>query len=112
MEKISWTNHVRNGVLQSVKGERNILQTTKRGQANWIGHMLRRNGLLKHVVKGKVEGRIEVAGRRGRRRHKKLMGDLKEKRGFCRLKEEALHRTLWRTRFGRTYGLVDRLQNE
>jgi len=48
-----------------------------------------------------------VTGRRGRRR-KKLLHDLKEKTGYCKLKEEALHRTLWRTRFGRGYGPVAR----
>jgi hypothetical protein len=42
MEKISWTYHVRNEVLQTVKEERNILQTIKRRNANWIGHILHR----------------------------------------------------------------------
>jgi hypothetical protein len=46
---------------------------------------------------------IKVAGRRGRRR-KQLLDDLKEKRGYCKLKEEALDRTVWGTRFGRGYG--------
>jgi phage regulator Rha-like protein len=51
-------------------------------------------------MEGKTEGIIEVAGRRGRR-HKQLLNDIKEKRGYWELKEEALDRTLWRTRFGR-----------
>jgi hypothetical protein len=46
-----------------------------------------------------LEGRIEMTGRRGRRR-KHLLDDLKEKRRYWKLKEEALDRTLWRTRFG------------
>jgi len=62
----------------------NILQRTKRRKADWIGHMLCKNCLLKHV-----EGKIEVAERR-RRRPKQLLGDLKEKRGYLKLKEEAL----------------------
>jgi len=41
---------------------------------------LRRNCLLKHVIEGKIEGRIEVAGRRGRR-SKKLLDDLKVEKG-------------------------------
>jgi hypothetical protein len=65
MERVSWTDRVRNGVLHSVKGERNILHATKRKKADWIGHILRRNCLLKHVIAGKIEGRIEVTGRRG-----------------------------------------------
>ena len=42
---------------------------------------------------------MEVARRRGRRR-KKLLDDLKDRRGYCHLKEEALDRTMWRNRFG------------
>jgi len=70
---------------------------------------LRRNCLLKHVIEGKIEGRIEVKGRRGRR-YKQLLDDLKEKRGDWKLKYEALARTLWRTHFGRGYGPVVRLR--
>jgi hypothetical protein len=96
MEKISWTDRVRNEeVLHRVKEERSSLHTIKRRKANWIGHILRRNCLLKHVIEGKIEGRIEVTGRRGRRR-KKLLDDVKEKRGYSKLKEEALDRTLWK----------------
>jgi hypothetical protein len=54
-----------------------------------------------------IEGRIEMTGRRGRRR-KQLLNDLKEKRRYCKLKEKALDRTLWRSRFGRGYGPVVR----
>jgi len=48
-----------------------------------------------------------VTGRRGRRR-RKLLDDLKERRGYSHLKEEALDRTVWRTRFERYFGLVVR----
>jgi hypothetical protein len=50
---------------------------------------------------------IEVTGRRGRRRGK-LLDDLKERIGYCHLKEEALYRTVWRARFGRGFGPVVR----
>jgi hypothetical protein len=64
MEKISWTDRVRNKeVLHRVKEERNIVLTIKRRKANWIGHILRRNCLLKHVIEGTLEGRIEMTGR-------------------------------------------------
>jgi hypothetical protein len=112
MEKISWTDRVRNEeVLHRVKEEGSILRTIKRRKANWIGHILRRNFLLKYVIEGKLEGRIKVAGRRGRRR-KQLLDDLKEKRRYWKLKEEALDRTVWRTRFGRGYGPVIRQTTE
>jgi len=68
---------------------------------------LRRNCLLKHVTEGKVEGGIEVKGRRGRRL-KQLLDDLQEKRRYWNLKEETLDRLLWSTGFGRGYGPVVR----
>jgi hypothetical protein len=56
MGNISWTDRMRNEeILYRVKEERNILHTIKRRKAKWIGHMLRRNCLLKHVIEGKLE---------------------------------------------------------
>jgi hypothetical protein len=53
--EISWTDGVKNAeVLHRVKEERNIVRTIKRRKANWIGHILRRNCLLKHVIEGKT----------------------------------------------------------
>jgi hypothetical protein len=108
MEKISWTDHVRNEeVLLRVKEQRNILHEISKREANWIRHILRRNCLLQRVNEGKIkrgEG-IEVTGRRGRI-SRKLLDDLKEKRGHNHLKEEALDRTMWRARFGRGLGPV------
>jgi len=46
-----------------------------------------------------------VTRRRGRRR-KKLLDDLKDRRGYCQLKEEALDRPVWKNRFGRGFGPV------
>jgi hypothetical protein len=54
---------------------------------------LRGNCFLKHVFEGKIEGRIEVAGRR-ETRLKELLDDCKETRGYWRLKEEGLAHTL------------------
>jgi hypothetical protein len=53
----------RKEVLRRVKEERNILHTTQKRNASWIGHILRRNCLLKHVFEVMVEGRIETTGR-------------------------------------------------
>jgi len=84
MEKISWTDHVRNGeMLHRAKEMRNILQTVKRMEASWIGHIWRRNCLLRHVIEGKIEGGIEVTGRGGRR-GKQLVDGLKENTGYCK----------------------------
>jgi hypothetical protein len=81
MEKISWTDRVRN------------------------------EKVLHRVIEGKVEGKIEVTGRRGRRR-KQLLNELKETRGYWKLKEETLDHPLWRTHFGRGYGPVVRQTTE
>jgi len=76
-------------------------------KANWIGHILRRNCLLQRVIEGKIKGGTEVTGRR-RRKCRKLLDDLKERRGYSHLKEEALDRTMWGARFGRSFGPVVR----
>ena len=70
-----------------------------------MGHILRRNCLLKQVIEGKIKGQIEVTRRQGRR-CKKLLGDLKDRRGYCELKEEAVDRTMWRNCFARGFGPV------
>jgi hypothetical protein len=80
MEKISWTDHVRNEeVLLRVKEQRNILHEICKWKANWIGHILRRNCLLQRVIEGKKQERIEVTGKQGRRR-RKLLEKKKKKR--------------------------------
>jgi hypothetical protein len=86
-------------VLHRVKEKRNILHLVKRRKANCIGHILRRNCLVKPLVNGKLEEVIEQTGRRGTR-SKQLLDVLKEIRGYWKLKQEALDRTVWRTGFG------------
>jgi hypothetical protein len=71
--------------------------------ATWFGYVWRRKCLLKHVMEGKAEGRIEVTGTRGRR--SKQLLDLKQTTGYWKLKEGAVDDTLWRTHFGICCGL-------
>jgi len=112
VEKISWTDHVRKEVvLLSVKEQRNILHEISKRKANWIGHILPRNCLLQRVIGGKINGGTEATGKRGRRR-RKLLNDLKERRGYSHMKEEALDRTMWRAGFGRGFGPVVRQTNK
>jgi hypothetical protein len=60
MEKIRWTDHVRNEeVLLRVKEQRNILHEISKRKANWIGQMLRRNCLLRQFIEGKIKEGIE-----------------------------------------------------
>ena len=69
---------------------------------------MRRNCLLQRVIEGKIIKReIEVTGIRGRRR-RKLLDDLKERRGYSHLKEDVLDRTMWRACFGKGFGHVVR----
>jgi hypothetical protein len=50
-------------VLLIVKEQRNIPHEISKRKPNWIGHILRRNCLLKRVIEGKIKGEIEVTGR-------------------------------------------------
>jgi hypothetical protein len=93
MENISWAKCVRNEARQRVREGRNILHTIQRKEANWIGHILCRNCLLERVIEGKIEGRTEMKGSRGRKR-KQLLVDLREKREYRRLKQEVLDPTV------------------
>ena len=61
-------------IVHRVKEERNILRTVKGRKTNFMSHILCRNCLLKRVIHGNIEGRMEVTGRRGRRR-KQLLDD-------------------------------------
>jgi hypothetical protein len=56
IEKISWTDHVRNEeVLLTVKEQRNILHEISKPETNCIGHILRRNCLMQQVIEGKTK---------------------------------------------------------
>jgi len=57
-----------------------------RRKASWIVYILRRNCLVKHAIEGKMEGRVEVKGRIGRR-GKQLLNDVKVQRGYRNLKQ-------------------------
>jgi len=94
-------------LLLRVKEQRNILHEIRKRKAKWIGHILRRNCLVQRVIEGKIKGGLEVTGRRGRRR-RKLLDDLKERRGYSHLKEGALERTMWGAGFGRSFRPVVR----
>ena len=95
MEKISCKDHVTNEeVLNRVGEKRTILSVIRKRKANWIGHTLRHEGLLKHLIEGKVEGK------RGRgRKRMQVLDDLIERRSYQELKLNAENRSEWRRRF-------------
>ena len=66
-------------VLLQVNEQRNILHAIRKRKANWTGHILRRNCLLKQIIEGKIKEEIELT-RRQERRLKKLLDDLKNSR--------------------------------
>jgi hypothetical protein len=64
MEKIGWSDHVRNEeVLLRVKEKRNILHEISKWKANWIDHILRRNWLLRQVIEGKIKRKDRSNGK-------------------------------------------------
>ena len=64
-------------MLHRVKEERKLLHKIKGRRAKWIGHILPRNCVLKHVIERKIEGMIQMTGRRGRR-IKRLLDELED----------------------------------
>jgi hypothetical protein len=80
MQKISWTDHMRNEeVVLRVKEQRNILHEISKRKANWIGHILRKNCLLEQVIEGKDKGGGDRSDRKTRKKTRKLLDDLKER---------------------------------
>jgi hypothetical protein len=102
-----WLSYIIYQCYLTVKEQRNILHEISKWKANWIGHILCRDCFLRQVIEGKIKGRVELTGRRGKR-CRKLLDDLKERRGYCHLKEEALDRTTCRAGFGRDFRPVVR----
>ena len=92
MERVKWTDKVRNeAVLKRVGEKRSILETIKKRKRNWLGHCLRRNCLLRDALEGMVEGRKV----RGRKRYQ-LMDDIKLTGSYAITKRKAENRESWR----------------
>jgi hypothetical protein len=98
-------------VLLRVNEQRNILHEIRKLKVNWIGHILLRNCIRIQVIERKIKGEMEVTRRQGRR-HRRLLDDLKDRRGYSHLKEEALDRTVWRNHFRGGFGPVIRQNTE
>jgi hypothetical protein len=87
-EKFSWTDRVKNEVLQKVKKGRNVGHTIRQRKAKWICHIFRGTCFLKYVIEGKVQGT-----KRRRRTCKQVLDYFKEKRKYWNLKVEVLDGT-------------------
>jgi transcriptional regulator CtsR len=61
-----------------IESKRRGTSYKRTSKANWIGHTLRMNRLLKHVIEQNIEEKMEMKERLGRR-CKQLLDDFKEK---------------------------------
>jgi hypothetical protein len=83
--KTIWNDRAKSKVLQSVKENRNILQSIKLEKANKIGHILLRKCLLRHVTEGKKEGQKDrQKGGEGRKHCVTICGELALEEWSCR----------------------------
>ena len=92
MEKIKWSEKVTNEqVLDHVGEKMTLINNILHRKANWISHILRRNCLLHdgQMTEVKGVGRIRT----------QLLDDLRNRRRYCELKEEAEDRKIWRCQF-------------
>ena len=97
MERVSWKDRKTNEeVLDMVGEKRSIVETIVKRKKNWIGHILRGEGLLKDVIEGRMEGKPP----RGRKRIG-MIDDLKEK-SYQDMKRRAEDRVSWRSWIPRT----------
>jgi hypothetical protein len=92
--KISWTEHQSNEeVLRKVQEERTLMNTIRKRQTNWIGHILRGDSLLKTVMEGRMLGK-KVAGR-PRIMMLDWMEDRQRNQRYKEIKEKAQNRSEW-----------------
>jgi hypothetical protein len=112
MEKIIWPDCVRNEVLHRVDEGRSILCTInkKENQGDWT-YLSYELPLRTRYWKKYKRKDTEVPGRRGRR-CKQPLDDFQLTWEYCKLKEEALDSTPWKTRLRRGYGAVARRTTE
>ena len=95
IEKIKRSEKVTNEqVLDRIGEERKLLNNILRRKTNCIGHIQRRNCLLHDAIEGQM---TEVKGVGRRRTH--LLDDLRNRRRYWELKEEAEDRKRWRRQF-------------
>jgi hypothetical protein len=75
MLKIKWTDKIRNeGVYRRIDEEQTLWNNTEKRRTRWICHTLRRNGFVKNITEGKIEGKVP----RGRPKDE-YMGQIKKK---------------------------------
>ena len=95
MMKIKWIDRVSNeGVLRRVEEKRCLEKTSRRRRNNFVGHIMRHDGLMKTIVEGQVEGKKG----KGRLRMTYIgqgIKDVKQKK-YVSMKRLADRREAWR----------------
>ena len=105
MERVSWKDKKSNEqVLHDVGEERSMLTTIVKRKKNWIGHVLRGDGMMKDVIEGGIEGK-----RRKGRPRQGMLHELMEGGSYEQMKRKAEDRELWRKWIPRT---CHRAENE
>ena len=95
MKNIKWSEKVTNEqFIERTREKRTLLNYTNRRKTNWIGHILRRNCLLHDATEGQMTEGKEVGRRRTR-----LIDNLRNRRRYWELKEEAEDRKRWKRQF-------------
>ena len=92
MERVKWTNKIKNAVVLERMGEgRIMLELIRKSKRNWLGHWLRRNCLLKDALEGVVNGKKV----RGRRRYQ-MIDNIMINELYEDMKRKAEKRVEWR----------------
>ena len=99
MGKTKWPEKVTNAyVLEHIGENRTLLNNIPPRQASFIGHILRRIYLLHNAIKGQMTV-VEGVGRRRTQRRTQFLDDLRNRRRYWELKEEAEDRKRWKQQF-------------
>ena len=84
MKKIKWPEKVTNEEVQEHIGEkRTLLNNILHRKASWVSHILRRNCLIHDAIERQM-AEVKGVGRRTQ-----LLDDLRNRRRYWELKEEA-----------------------
>ena len=91
MEKIRWTEKMTNEAVLKIVGEKQrMVEVIIQRKKNWIGHVVRGDGLLREVIEGKMDGKRS----RGRPRIG-MLDELKEG-SYLQMTRRAENRSEWR----------------